>query len=411
MMWSCGTSPACSGSTCILTVVGGGPTSDGWGFLLLRFVSCATLGATGNAFYVFSTSAAPLEGQRAYSPFSAYIRLEHGGDEKAAAKALAVLGYGTSKDEWKPNVVKMYNEPPRDPTEPPRDIPLDAKEFVTPLSDLRNAEEFAKQYQRDTRYCTPTSKWMEWTETHWENDRIEHVMQLAKRTIRSMAEWIEYTEDNDQAKLIMKHIKSSMSANRLIAMLRLAQSEEGIPVVPEALDTNPWLLNCRNGTLDLKTSTIRPHQRDDYITHCLNVDYDPAATCPTWERFLLDIMGGNTKLVTFLQRAIGYSMTGAIKEHVLFILHGAGENGKSTFINALLHLFGPYGMKAPKNLLMMAGNQERHPTELADLAGKRLVAAVETEEGQRLAEVLIKELTGGDPDCLPSSAGFWVPME
>jgi putative DNA primase/helicase len=108
-------------------------------------------------------------------------------------------------------------------------------------------------------------------------------------------------------------------------------------------------------------------------------------------------MAGNENLIAFLQRAIGYSLTGAIREHVLFILYGTGRNGKSTFLNTILSMLGTYAMKAPTEFLMVSGKYDRHPTEKADLFGKRLVATIETEQGRELAAVLVKEITGGDP--------------
>jgi putative DNA primase/helicase len=147
---------------------------------------------------------------------------------------------------------------------------------------------------------------------------------------------------------------------------------------------------------DLTTGTCRPQERADLLTRCLAVAYDPAAVCPTWERFLHRIMAGNQNLITFLQRAIGYALTGVIREHVLLILWGTGRNGKSTFLNTIRALLGPYAIKAPSELLMVSTN-DRHPTERADLCGKRFVSAIETEQGRKLAEVFVKEATGGDP--------------
>ena len=126
------------------------------------------------------------------------------------------------------------------------------------------------------------------------------------------------------------------------------------------------------------------------------MDYDPDAKCPIWERFLNEVFGEDAGLVEFVQRAIGYSLTGAVIEHVLIVLYGLGSNGKTTLIDALHALLGPYAQHAPPDLLL-ARRGEHHPTELATLAGARLVTAAETGEGRRLAESLVKQLTGGDP--------------
>ena len=165
-------------------------------------------------------------------------------------------------------------------------------------------------------------------------------------------------------------------------------------MTPQELDTNSWLLNCLNGTLDLLTGELLPHQRDNLITKVAPVEYDPVAKCPVWDRFLSRIMGEDEDLIGFLQQMVGYSLTGDVSEQILFIGYGEGANGKSTFLNTLLGLLGDYAMKATSDLLM---RHQGHPTEKADLFGKRFVATIETEDGRRLSEVFVKEATGGDP--------------
>ena len=246
----------------------------------------------------------------------------------------------------------------------------------------------------DLRYCYPWKSWLVWTGTHWQRDTSGAVMRLAKQTIKHLARQVEDLDDG-HAKALLAHIKASLSTVKLKALVECAQSEPGIAVQPENLDTHPWLLNCANGTLDLETGTLRPHARADLLTCALSVAYDATAVCPTWDAFLWRIMAGNQSLIAFLQRAIGYALTGIIREHVLLILWGSGRNGKSTLLNTIRTFLGPYAMKAPSELLMVSNN-DRHPTERADLFGKRFVAAIETEQGRRLAEVFVKEATGGD---------------
>ena len=123
-------------------------------------------------------------------------------------------------------------------------------------------------------------------------------------------------------------------------MLDLTESEPQIPVLPDQLDADPWLLNVVNGTLDLRTGELRPQRRLDLLTKMAPVIYDPGALCPTWEAFLWRIMGGNQDLIDFLQRAIGYSLTGDTTEQCLFVLHGTGANGKSTLLEALWAMLG-----------------------------------------------------------------------
>jgi len=155
------------------------------------------------------------------------------------------------------------------------------------------------------------------------------------------------------------------------------------------------LFNCENGTLDLETRELRPHNRNDYLTKISAIAFDPHATCPTWERFLQEVFGDDQDLTAFVQRAAGYSLTGSVREHCLFFLHGSGSNGKTTLVTTLQKGWGEYATTITSDMLMVARG-ERHPTEMCDLYGARLAIAAETEEGRRLAEVLVKQMTGGD---------------
>jgi putative DNA primase/helicase len=271
----------------------------------------------------------------------------------------------------------------------------DAPPWLLPFSDTYNARAMVRDHGQDLRYCWPWHKWLVWTGAHWQGDDHGAVRRKAKQTIKRLARYAEALDDVT-AKALMAHIKKSLSTAAIKAMIEGAQDEPGIPVLPEALDADPWLLNCTNGTLDLQTGTLRPHERADLLTRCIPVAYEAAALCPTWDAFLDRIMAGNQRLIRFLQRAVGYALTGVIREHVLLILWGTGRNGKSTFLNTLRALLGPYGLQAPSELLLVSHN-DRHPTERADLFGKRFVAAIETEQGRKLAEVFVKEATGGDP--------------
>jgi putative DNA primase/helicase len=197
------------------------------------------------------------------------------------------------------------------------------------------------------------------------------------------------------AKKTLKWALESESARRINAMLDLARSEPGIPILPEEMDSDPWLFNCPNGTLDLRTGKLREHRREDYITKLAATHYDPDAKCPLWERVLDRLMGGSKGLIRYLQRTAGYSLTGNVSEQVLFFLHGAGQNGKSFYLGVLKDIWGDYACQAVSELLM-AKNTESHPTERADLFGRRFICTIETDEGKRMAESLMKQLTGGD---------------
>ena len=161
------------------------------------------------------------------------------------------------------------------------------------------------------------------------------------------------------------------------------------------LDCDPFVLNVLNGTVDLRTGRLHPHRRENLLTKLAPVSYSPLATCLLWLKFLDRIMDGNQELITYLQRVVGYGLTGDVSEQCLWFFHGTGANGKSTFLTTLLAILGDYGMQSVSDLLMVK-NHESHPTERADLLGKRFVATIETEEGNRVAEALMKQMTGGD---------------
>jgi putative DNA primase/helicase len=192
---------------------------------------------------------------------------------------------------------------------------------------------------------------------------------------------------------VLKWALTSESGPRIREMLFHAQSERGIPITHHDLDRDPWVLNVGNGTLDLRTGTLRPHQRDDLLMKQAPVRYDPQATCPQWMQFLYEVMNKDMELVSYLQRAVGYSLTGAVNEDALFFLYGTGANGKTTFLNTVLELMGNYGTQVMSELLMMR-HHEQHPTERADLFGRRFVSTAEVDAGRRLSEALVKILTG-----------------
>jgi putative DNA primase/helicase len=202
--------------------------------------------------------------------------------------------------------------------------------------------------------------------------------------------------DADKAKALVKHALRSEAHKAIGAMVALARSEPGIPVTADQLDRNPWLFNVDNDTLDLRTNDLRRHRREDLITRLAPVSYDPDATCPTWLAFLDRIMDSNQDLIQFLQRAIGYTLTGSARERVLFMLHGTGANGKSTLLETVAGLLGDYAKSTRAETLLVKTYDGGIPNDLAALKGARFVSTSETEEGKRLAEALVKALTGGD---------------
>jgi putative DNA primase/helicase len=260
------------------------------------------------------------------------------------------------------------------------------------LTDLGNAERLVAGHGENIRYCYTWRKWLVRTTARWERDEAGRIHRLAKGRVRGIYREASDAEDEDRRKALAKHAAASESEARIRAMIELAKSE--VPVTPDELDSDPWLLNVLNGTIDLRTGELREHRREDLITKLAPVEYDPNATAPTWEAFLKRVLPGE-ELRAFVQRAAGYSATGDTSEQCIFIHHGPGANGKTTFQEAIAAALGDYAMRTPTETLLVkrAGGV---PNDVARLKGARLVAASETEEGRRLAESLVKDLTGQD---------------
>src|SRR5215208_420612 len=260
-------------------------------------------------------------------------------------------------------------------------------------TDLGNSERFIAQHGENVRYCYPWRTWLVWTGARWERDDSGRVHRLAKETVRSIYREASEEDDEGRRKALAKHARASESETKIRAMISLAQSEHGIPVLPEELDSSANLLNVRNGTIDLRTGKLREHHREDLITKLAPIEYDPKAPAPVWQATLERVLPSR-EVRTFFKRLCGYAITGDVSEHILPVLYGTGANGKSTILNALLESAGEYGMQAAPDLLI--AKRGGHPTEVADLFGMRLVASIEVEDGRRLAEALVKSLTGGD---------------
>ena len=263
------------------------------------------------------------------------------------------------------------------------------------LTDTGNAERLVADHGRDIRYCHPLRAWFVWDGTRWARDETGEVRRRAKDTIRRTALEAYNEKDDTRRSDLLSHAARSESEHRRGAMVRLAEAERAVQVLPDHLDRDPMLLTVNNGTLDLRTGERLDHDRAHLITKLAPVDHEPDAGCQLWLTFLDRIMAGNTDLIAFLQRAVGYSLTGDTSEQCLFLLYGTGANGKSVFVRTLARLFGDYANEASfETFLVRRGGGPRN--DVADLRGARFVSAIEAEEGQRLAESLVKSLTGGD---------------
>jgi P4 family phage/plasmid primase-like protien len=261
------------------------------------------------------------------------------------------------------------------------------------LTETGNAERLLDRYGLDIRWSAALG-WLTWNERRWARDDRRRVYALAKLTVRGIYGEAERIEAEDDPEDIVKWALKSEKASAREAMVSLVRSEPGVAVGIEELDADPWLLNAKNGTLDLRRGKLRRHERRDLLTKLAPVDYLPDAPAPTWLAFLKRVLP-DAEVRAFVQRVIGYALTGIVRDHVLIVFYGVGANGKSTFLEAVRFGLGDYAVQTNPALLM-AKNQDTHPTERATLWGRRLAICSETEEGRALAEVMVKQLTGGD---------------
>jgi len=329
--------------------------------------------------YVFSTST-EFEAERGYGKFSAYAVLAHGGDYTRAAAALADQGFGTKLGR----------------TDAEDAVPA-ASTPTFHLTDLGNAQRLVARYGEDVRWCDAMGRWLYWSGVRWDQVGQTILVDLAKETALAI-----YDEANaapagsEYQTALMKWAKASGSGRAISAMVALAKTVTGaIAVDAEQLDADPMLLGVENGVVDLTTGAFRPPNRADLITKSCRAPFDPAARCPLWENFLETIFAGDAEVIAYVQRAVGYSLTGRTGERVIFIEHGAGTNGKTTFLEVLAHVLGTYALSTPVETLI-ARKDRGIPNDLARLKSARFVSATESERGAKLAEAFVKAVTGGD---------------
>lgn len=261
------------------------------------------------------------------------------------------------------------------------------------LTDQGCAERFLALHGDFIRFCPEWKNqgWLAWDETRWIRDEMGlEVERLATDVPRILS--FEAVHSDIGSKFT-KAALEYQSAWKVKQVLLAARRE--VVTHPEELDTDPFLLNLRNGTLNLKTGQLRDAWKSDYITKLAPVWQEPLAEAPLWRQFISQSMGGDQILADFLQRAVGYSLTGDVSEQKMFFLFGSGANGKSTFLNTILDLLGDYGHQAANNLLVHRRGKNDEAA-IAGLFGRRFVSSIEVEDGAHLAEVLVKTMTGGD---------------
>ena len=281
------------------------------------------------------------------------------------------------------------------------------------LTQLGNAERLIRLHGHDLRYCKEIGGWLVWDGQRWKIDTTGQAQHLAKGLSQVIyAEVLQTPDKTQQGKLAMCAMKAE-SLQFVTGTLELAKSDPAIATTPDVWDSNGWLLNVQNGTLDLRTGVLLPHHPTDLITKLAPVTYDPDASDPRLDYFLSSVTGGDPDLLSYLQRAAGYSLTGDTREDAFFLMLGPTRSGKSTYVGAMLAMLGDYGKAASfETFLQRRANAGGARPDVVRLRGARFVGASEAEKDQRLAEEMLKRLTGGDPEAeraLYSNGGEQLP--
>lgn len=268
-----------------------------------------------------------------------------------------------------------------------------------PLTDVGNALRMYARYAPSVRWVADWGTWLVWNGLHWAKDEYGYLIMKAKEMTGYILEEINtipFDDDHKDERIRrFTHQKGSQSRGKLEAAIELLKSEPGIGVMSSLLNADAYLLNFRNGTLDLKTLDFRPPNKADLITKKTAVDYDPDAQCPQWEAFMNKVTLDRADLSVYIQAIAGSGLVGEIMDEALAIYHGAGGNGKTVHIETIKSVIGDYATTATSDLLVEKSN-DTVPADVARLVGARALYCSETKEGRFLDEALVKGLTGGD---------------
>lgn len=269
------------------------------------------------------------------------------------------------------------------------------------FDDMGNAERFVDLFGENVRYCYTEKKWYFYNSMRWSVDNLGVILRMADKCVEAMkAEaklYLQADEESggDMAKAFEKHMKSSRSNKSKKAMLN--EIEHHLPILPIQMDRYKMALNTPSGIINLKNGDVKAHKPEYYFTKITSVDCAEAADCPRWLAFLDDIFAGDKDLIRYIQKAVGYSLTGSTAEQCAFFLYGTGRNGKSTFIDVIRDVFGDYAANIqPETIMVKSSQSNAINSDIARLKGARLVTSVEPNEGVRLNEGLLKQLTGDD---------------
>ena len=261
------------------------------------------------------------------------------------------------------------------------------------FTDMGNATRFVKLHGHEARYCFPQSTWYWYDGKRRKSDNTGRLYDMAQDVVKELLKEASEETDKDRRMKLENHALKLEADSRIESMLKAARSK--LPILPEEFDRDPWLFNCQNGTINLLDGTLQPHDRDDLISKISPVEFDLNATCPAWLEHLNKVMSGNQNLMGFLQRFFGYCLTGSIDERCMAIFHGTGANGKTVTVETVSYILGDYAQRTRTETILIK-RENTISNDIADLVGSRFVYSSEAEQDKRMAESLVKDLTGGD---------------
>lgn len=282
-------------------------------------------------------------------------------------------------------------------TKKPKPAPAELVLTNFPCTDRQRMEKFVDFLDGTARFIPEWEQWFLWKDNQWLQDTGGLITQAGIKYVDSLLEEVNDPERCTAAerKTAYTCALKAQSADAISSMIRLARSHPDVRASITSFDADPFLFGVQNGVINLRTGEFRAAKASDLILKRSNASYDPAAVCPDFEEFLAQILP-QEGLIPFMQRAIGYTLTGVTTEQMLFFLYGTGANGKSTFIETMQKLFGDYAWKAAASMFLATKYDADQATMFARLPEKRFVIGAEVAMGAKLAESRIKDLTGGD---------------
>lgn len=336
----------------------------------------ATLNYYPGLFYVFSSNAAPFADNEGYTLFATYAILEHNGNWKEAATALRSEGYG--------------NTGPLDLTDAQKNFAR-----VAHYSDLGNAEVFREIYGQDYKYDGTRKLWLRWNGIVWEPDYRHRTQRDMLDTIRVRGTESWGIVDDARRRNAQQWAIKSESGKHYTEALERVKTFDGIATLTTEFDADIYTLGMQNGVYTLPRLFEPEGKPEQLVTKQTNVVYNPESDCPVWESFIDDIFAGNSDIISYVQKALGMSLSGSMSDQAFFICYGDGANGKSTMLNTVRKVVGDYGTTTSFQTFD-ADSRNEYGNDMAELKGRRFVVAIEAEQNKKLAEARVKTITGGD---------------